>query len=111
MNHIVSATDRKRLIEAAGSQTIGSAPEGADALILADLVRLRRAQGLGNVQVYVARDDARAAAMAATLSFFAPDLELIDFPAWDCLPYDRVSPKVEIVSQRMATLSLNSRAS
>jgi len=104
VNHIVPATDQKRLIEAPGSLTIGAAPEGADALILADLVRLRRARDLGIVHVYVARDDARAAAMAATLSFFAPDLELIDFPAWDCLPYDRVSPKVDIVSRRMAAL-------
>src|SRR5690606_9377243 len=39
------------------------------------------------------------------LRFFAPAIEQFDFPAWDCVPYDRVSPHAGIVAQRMATLS------
>ena len=27
------------------------------------------------------------------------------FPAWDCLPYDRVSPVADIVARRLATLA------
>ncbi len=45
--------------------------------------------------------------MAATeeaLNFFHPDIEVISIPAWDCLPYDRVSPNPEIVAQRMTAL-------
>ena len=30
---------------------------------------------------------------------------MLQFPAWDCLPYDRVSPHGAIVAQRMTTLS------
>ena len=30
---------------------------------------------------------------------------MLDFPAWDCLPYDRVSPNPEICARRMATLA------
>ncbi len=37
--------------------------------------------------------------------FFAPDLTLLHFPAWDCLPYDRVSPRSDIESRRLATLA------
>ena len=33
--------------------------------------------------------------------FFAPDIEVLEFPAWDCLPYDRVSPHAGVVAQRM----------
>jgi transcription-repair coupling factor (superfamily II helicase) len=46
--------------------------------------------------VHVARDDKRMAAMRAALAFFAPGLPVLTFPAWDCLPYDRVSPNPEI---------------
>ncbi|WP_308910231.1 transcription-repair coupling factor [Pseudokordiimonas caeni] len=55
--------------------------------------------------VHVARDDARLAALEATVRFFSPETEVITFPAWDCLPYDRVSPAGEIVAHRMATLA------
>ena len=41
----------------------------------------------------------------ATVGFFAPELRLLPFPAWDCLPYDRVSPKPDIESARLASLA------
>ena len=46
-----------------------------------------------------ARDDSRMARLAEALAFFAPDAEVLRFPAWDCLPYDRVSPNPELVSR------------
>ncbi len=55
--------------------------------------------------IHVALDDQRLAALAEQLAFFAPELEVLRFPAWDCLPYDRVSPAAEIVARRLATLS------
>ena len=82
-----------------GRITIGGAPEGLDALILADI-------GARNGEVlHVASDDKRMAAMAAALAFFAPKLEVLNLPAWDCLPYDRVSPNAAISSARMEVLS------
>src|SRR5258708_22129491 len=45
------------------------------------------------------------ARLAAAIRFFWPDLEILTFPAWDCLPYDRVSPNAEIVSRRVDTLT------
>ncbi|WP_048861919.1 transcription-repair coupling factor, partial [Acidisphaera rubrifaciens] len=54
---------------------------------------------------HVARDDARMARMAEALGFFAPDAEVVRFPAWDCLPYDRVAPNPAIVAERIATLA------
>ncbi len=79
---------------------LGGAPEGYDA----ELLR-REAARAGAPVIHVARDDKRLAAMRAALAFFAPDLAVLTFPAWDCLPYDRVSPNPEIVAQRMATLA------
>ncbi len=88
----------KNMLSAPGCFTIAGAPSGFDALVLADAVRL------GDV-VFVARDDARMARMAGALAFFAPDVECLEFPAWDCLPYDRVSPNADTVARRIDTLT------
>ncbi|HLS18870.1 MAG TPA: DEAD/DEAH box helicase, partial [Paracoccaceae bacterium] len=85
---------------APGAVTIGGAPEGWDAKLLAE-----RAAGTAGPVIHVARDDARAAAMAEALGIFGPELPLLRLPAWDCLPYDRVSPNPEIGATRMATLA------
>ncbi len=100
--------DLKKITTASGRLTLGETPEGFDALVLADMARARAEAGhdsTNGVVVHVARDDARLAAVAEALGYFAPELEILRFPAWDCLPYDRVSPNPDIVSQRMATLS------
>src|SRR3712207_1118460 len=36
--------------------------------------------------------------------YFAPELDTLTFPAWDCLPYDRSSPSLRASSERLATL-------
>ncbi len=77
---------------------IGGAPEGFDARLLA------REAERGPV-VHIARDDKRLAAMREALAFMAPGLPVLDLPAWDCLPYDRVSPNPGIAARRMATLA------
>ncbi|WP_299686775.1 transcription-repair coupling factor [uncultured Tateyamaria sp.] len=79
--------------------TVSGAPEGYDAKLILDEVAAH-----GPV-VHVARDDKRLAAMQAALRFFAPDMPVLVFPGWDCLPYDRVSPNADISAQRMATLA------
>ena len=55
--------------------------------------------------VFIARDDARLAAALEALGFIAPDIEVISLPAWDCLPFDRVSPHPTITSARVQALS------
>jgi transcription-repair coupling factor (superfamily II helicase) len=77
------------------------APEGCDALAIGRLVRA----GAAPRWLHVCRDDGRMARFAAALAFFDPGLEALSFPAWDCLPYDRVSPNGEIVSRRIDTLT------
>ncbi|SFR39421.1 transcription-repair coupling factor [Yoonia tamlensis] len=79
--------------------TVSGAPEGHDAqLILAEAAK-------GVPVVHVARDDKRLAAMQAALAFFAPDIPVFTFPAWDCVPYDRSSPNADVSAARMATLA------
>ena len=79
--------------------TLSGAPEGFDARLIA------RELARGAPVVHVARDDKRMEAMRAALAFFAPDALVLTFPAWDCLPYDRVSPAADVSATRMATLA------
>ncbi|MFN3960573.1 MAG: DEAD/DEAH box helicase, partial [Parvularculaceae bacterium] len=83
------------------SFTIYDAPDGAAAMALAEAAAAR-----GGLVVHVARDAGRAADMRAALDFFAPGIPKVDYPAWDCLPYDRVSPSPAVSAARMAALSL-----
>ena len=86
--------------------TLFGAPEGHDAATLGALLR----DGKRAAWLHVCRDDGRMARFAAALQFFHPGLSVLTFPAWDCLPYDRVSPNGEITSRRIDTLtSLGSR--
>ncbi|MGP6086205.1 transcription-repair coupling factor [Antarctobacter jejuensis] len=79
---------------------MGGAPEGFDARLVLDEVD----KAAGPV-IHIARDDKRLAAMRDALTFFAPDMPVVVFPAWDCVPYDRVSPNADISAARMATLA------
>ncbi|MGH6803142.1 MAG: transcription-repair coupling factor [Methyloceanibacter sp.] len=86
-------------------------PEGLDALLLGELARHAGASGGSAAILHVARDGNRLATLEEALSFFAPDIEVLSFPAWDGVPYDRVAPNAETIARRIATLAeLNARA-
>ena len=44
------------------------------------------------------------------VAFFAPEIEIVEIPAWDCLPYDRVSPNAGIMAERLRALAGSRRA-
>ena len=79
--------------------TLAGVPTGFEPWLLADLARAAKTRA-----VFVAPDEAAMRAIAATAPTFAPDLEVLTFPAWDCLPYDRASPTLRVMAERMATL-------
>ena len=88
------------IARAQGRLSVSGAPEGYDAYVAAEAAKRGKA-----LVVFVAADDARAAIALETARFFALDLPVLHFPAWDCLPYDRVSPRSDIESTRLATLA------
>ena len=83
-----------------GRVAIGGMPEGYDALVIGRLAELAAPTPL----LYVAPDDVRLATMRDCLAFFAPKVACLPIPAWDCLPYDRISPRNDLVSERIASL-------
>lgn len=85
---------------AAAPLTLARAADGFLPLLLADLARASDKR-----LVYVATDDTAMQAIADAAPFFAPDLIVHRFPAWDCLPYDRAGPSMRVSADRLATLS------
>jgi transcription-repair coupling factor (superfamily II helicase) len=92
----------ERLLEAPRAIAAG-VPEGFDALLLGELARGAASRAMPIL--HVARDGNRLATLEEALSFFAPDVEVLSFPAWDGVPYDRVAPNAETIAQRIATLA------
>jgi len=87
--------------------TLANVADGAEGLVLSDLARsiAAKAPAPAISLVVICRDGPRMAALARGISFFAPDIALLEFPAWDCLPYDRMSPHAGVLAQRMTALS------
>jgi transcription-repair coupling factor (superfamily II helicase) len=92
--------DIQKILAAKNPLTLSSVPAGFMPLLLADLARGAKARVL-----YIAADEAAMRNLGETIPFFAPELEILQFPAWDCLPYDRASPSLPVTSERMATLN------
>ena len=95
------------LLANAAPVTLSDVADGAEALALAEVARARFRAGVDApaLAVFVARDGQRQQAVEAGLAFFAPEIEVLSLPAWDCQPYDRASPNAPVVARRMTTLS------
>ncbi|HEX2447144.1 MAG TPA: transcription-repair coupling factor [Methyloceanibacter sp.] len=90
--------------------TAGGVPEGLDALLLGEIARYAGEDAPAPI-LHIARDANRLATLEEALRFFAPDVEILVFPAWDGVPYDRVAPNGETIARRIATLAaLTARA-
>jgi transcription-repair coupling factor (superfamily II helicase) len=91
--------DLQKIISARSPLTLSSVPSGFAPLLLADLARAAKGRTL-----FIAPDDAAMRAVADAIPCFAPELEILQLPAWDCLPYDRASPSIAVTARRMSTL-------
>ena len=96
-----------RQLRAGKPLTLSGIADGAEGLVIADLARAIAAGASPPAisMAVICRDGPRMAMLSRALGFFAPDIEVLEFPAWDCLPYDRVSPHAGIVAQRMTALA------
>ncbi len=91
--------DLSRILTANSPLTLASVVRGAQPMVLADLARAAKKRA-----VFIAPDDAAMRAVTDAAHFFAPELDVIEFPAWDCLPYDRASPALSVSARRLAAL-------
>jgi len=91
--------DLTQILSARQPLTLAGVPGGFLPSLLADLARAAPARA-----VFVASDEQAMRAIAATAPYFASELEVVQFPAWDCLPYDRASPSLRVMAERIAAL-------
>jgi transcription-repair coupling factor (superfamily II helicase) len=103
--------DLKKILTAAKPITLAGVPGGFMPWLAADLARAARHKAGGARAVFVAPDEGAMRALADAAQYFAPELEVLSFPAWDCLPYDRSSPSLRSTSERLATLHALQRKS
>ena len=90
-----------RILKAVAPLTLASVPAGFLPSLLADLTR---AAAPGRRAVFVASDDQQMRAVGDAARYFAPEIGVLAFPAWDCLAYDRASPSLRVSAERLATL-------
>ncbi len=96
-------TDLQKILRAKAPLTLSGVPAGFQPWLLADIARA--AHGAGSARaVFVASDEQLMRAVSETAHYFAPEIEIIEIPAWDCLPYDRASPSLRTASARLAGL-------
>ena len=91
--------DLQKILAAERPMTLAGVPAGFLPWLAADLARAARGRA-----VFIAPDEAAMRALVDSANYFAPELETLAFPAWDCLPYDRASPSLRATSERLATL-------
>ncbi len=69
------------------------------------LVELSRSLAPERPILFIARDGQRLTAIEQALAFCNPQLPVLTLPAWDCLPYDRVSPGADAAARRLDAIS------
>ncbi len=92
-------SDLQTILTADRPITLAGVPGGFTPWLAADLARASKGRA-----VFIAPDEAAMRALADAAHYFAPELEVLTFPAWDCLPYDRSSPSLRATAERLATL-------
>ncbi|MFC5385753.1 transcription-repair coupling factor [Aquamicrobium segne] len=85
-----------------GSFILDGVADGYEAFALSQAAREVAADG---PLLFVARDGQRLPAIVEALSFVDPGLPVLELPAWDCLPYDRVSPGSDAAARRLDALA------
>ena len=85
-----------------GLAVVDGVPDGYEAFALATAAAELAPEG---PIVFVARDGQRLPAIEDALAFAAPELPVIELPAWDCLPYDRVSPGADTAARRLDAMA------
>ena len=80
-------------------KVISSVAEGYDAFLLRDIYKR-----LTTDLLYIVSDGISLENTADLLKVLAPEIDVLKLPAWDTVPYDRVSPNIEITAERVQTL-------
>jgi transcription-repair coupling factor (superfamily II helicase) len=80
------------------------APQGANPFVLNLISKLRVAKKLSNVQLIIAATGRESEELGDALKELEPNAEILEFPSWETLPHERLSPSPETVGKRVKVL-------
>ncbi len=89
-------------LTAGGRASLARPPGSGDALLIAQLAA--RARGRAQLLLVVCADALDAQRLAEEIAYFDMQLAVRQFPDWETLPYDILSPHQDLVSERLAAL-------
>ncbi|HWC55953.1 MAG TPA: transcription-repair coupling factor, partial [Sphingomicrobium sp.] len=95
----------QRVLRADEPLTLAGVPTGFLPWLAADLARAAHGRSDSGRAVVIVADESALRALSETVPLFAPEVEVLSLPGWDCLPYDRASPALRVMAERLATLS------
>lgn len=73
-------------------------PNGYQGIVLGNLLTK------SSIHCHIVPNDKQLAFIRETISLIHPEIRILSFPNWDTVPYDRTSPKSDIVGERIDTL-------
>ena len=73
-------------------------PDGVDCFAVLELLKYF------NNTLVILRDDVRLERFSKSLKIINNKINIIEFPAWDCLPFDKNSPNQKIIGRRVKAL-------
>ncbi|GAA4267695.1 transcription-repair coupling factor [Frondihabitans peucedani] len=93
-------------LEKSGGSTDFSLVDGLRIPLLAGLLARRAEQAGGTPQalLVITATGRESEAVRGSMASYLPDAEVIEFPAWETLPHERLSPSAETVGKRIHAL-------
>ena len=79
-------------------------PQGANPFVLNLIASARKAKKLSPVQLVVTATGREAEELSEALAELDPTAEILEFPSWETLPHERLSPSPETVGKRVRVL-------
>ncbi|GAB3580665.1 transcription-repair coupling factor [Leifsonia lichenia] len=81
-----------------------SLTDGLRAPLIAGLLQRRAAAGDSQALLVITATGRESESIRGALGCVIPNAEIIEFPAWETLPHERLSPSAEIVGKRLTAL-------
>ncbi|PQZ91113.1 transcription-repair coupling factor [Arthrobacter sp. MYb227] len=98
--HSNAATD----YAARANQLEIAAPSGMRPVITAEIIEALHTKVSGGIVLAVTSTGREAEELVAGLASYLPEKAVVEFPSWETLPHERLSPRSDTVGRRLAVL-------
>ncbi|KIP52020.1 transcription-repair coupling factor [Leucobacter komagatae] len=103
---LAQAPSFARALDAASGDSEFSVADGLRAPLIAGLIHRRRAGGDRGAYLLIAATSREADAIRQAVASLIPEALTTEFPAWETLPHERLSPSPETVGRRAEALRM-----